>query len=54
MCAVEDEVLLSDLLGLERWWLMFPNGSSCLTLILGAKYRNRAKESKRKYYPVSQ
>lgn len=51
---MEDEVLLSDLLGLERWWLIFSNGSSCLTLTLGAKNRNRAKESKRKYYPVSQ
>jgi len=48
MCAVKDEVLLSDLLGLERCWLIFCSDSSCLTLILGAKNRNRAKESKRK------
>lgn len=54
MHTVEDEVLLSDLLGLERWWLIFSNGSSCLTLTLGAKNRSRAKESRRKYYPVSQ
>lgn len=46
--AVEDEVPLSDLQGLERWWLTFSNDSSCLTLILGAKNRSRAKESKRK------
>lgn len=45
---MEDEVLLSDLLGPERWWLIFFDDSSCLTLILEAKNRNRAKESKRK------
>lgn len=51
---MEDEVLLSDLLGLERGWLRFSNGSSCLTLSLGGKNRSRARESKRKYYSVSQ
>lgn len=45
---MEDEVLLSDLLGLERCWLIFSNGFSHLTLILGAKNKNRVKESKRK------
>lgn len=54
MYAVEGEVLLSDLLGSEMWWLIFSNGSSCLTLTLGAKNRNSAKESKGRYYPVSQ
>lgn len=51
---MQDKVLLSDLLGLETWWLIFSNGSSCLTLTLGARNGNRAKESKRKHYPVSQ
>lgn len=48
MCTVEDEVLLSDLLGLERCWLKFSNGFSHLTLILGAKNKNGDKESTRK------
>lgn len=45
---MEDEVLLSDLLGLERWWLISSNDSSCLTLIWGAKNRDKAEESERK------